>query len=59
MVQVRADWRTTVADIERVFAAIPVKDKKMFWIETETKRLEGYNYFSKDPSQMLAWLNSH
>lgn len=35
------------------------KDKRLFWIESTTRRFDGYNCFSEHPELMLEWLNSH
>jgi hypothetical protein len=58
-VQVKKDWRTTVEPIQEIHNNISNNDKKMFWIEDETERLEGYNYFSKNPKELINWLDKH
>lgn len=58
-VQVKKDWRTTIASIQEIHDNIQNNDKKMFWIEDEEERLEGYNYFAKKPKEMLEWLDNH
>jgi alpha-beta hydrolase superfamily lysophospholipase len=59
LVQVHDDWRTTTEDIENVFENISTSDKKLLWIEKEEERLEGYNYFAKNPKEMIQWLNKY
>ena len=59
LVQVHDDWRTTPEDLEKIYENLGTKDKKLFWIENEEERLEGYNYFTKDPKEMLEWFDSH
>jgi predicted alpha/beta hydrolase len=59
LVQVHDDWRTTPESIEDVYERMPVADKELLWIEDETERLEGYNYFAKNPEKLLAWLDNH
>ena len=59
LVQVKDDWRTTNVDIENIFNKLGTADKKLLWIESETERLEGYNYFGKQPEEMLNWLNKY
>jgi hypothetical protein len=53
--QVRDDVLTTPSDVQAMFDNIPVKEKKLFWIEGSSRRWDGYTYFAKDPSQMLDW----
>lgn len=58
-VQVKDDWRTTNESILDIHDRFATDDKKLFWIEGETERLEGYNYFAKNPDVLLDWLNTH
>jgi esterase/lipase len=58
-VQVKKDWRTTVASIQEIHDNIPNNDKKMLWIEDVEERLEGYNYFAKKPKELIEWLDNH
>jgi uncharacterized protein len=53
--QVKNDALTRPADVQAIFDAIPTSDKDLFWIEGSTRRWDGYTYFQKDPSRMLAW----
>ena len=59
LVQVHDDWRTTVGSIEDIYANLGTNDKKMLWIENEDERLEGYNYFARNPEEMIEWLDNH
>lgn len=59
LVQVHDDWRTTSADIEKVFEGLGSADKKLLWIENEKERLEGYNYFARNPKELITWLDAH
>lgn len=58
--QVRKDSFTYAEeDVQAVYDAIPVKDKKIYWIEGTTQRFKGYTYFSEHPEQMIDWYNKH
>jgi hypothetical protein len=59
LVQVHKDFRTTTTDIEEIYESLGSDDKKLMWIETETESLEGYNYFAKNPKELLAWLDKY
>ena len=59
LVQVHDDWRTTVESIEEIYANLGTEDKKMLWIEDEDERLEGYNYFARNPEEMIKWFNKY
>jgi alpha-beta hydrolase superfamily lysophospholipase len=58
-VQVYDDWRTTPASIEEIHANLGTNEKKLLWIENEDERLEGYNYFAKNPREMIEWFDTH
>jgi hypothetical protein len=47
------------SDVQQIFDTIPVKDKKLFWIEGTTRRWDGYNYFPEHPEQMIEWFDTH
>lgn len=53
--QVRDDLYTRPSDVQAMYDNIPIKEKKLFWIEGTTKRWDGYAYFQKEPGQMLEW----
>jgi hypothetical protein len=58
-VQVKKDFRTTTASIEKIHDQIGTDDKKLFWIEDTEERLEGYNYFGREPKEMIEWFDKH
>lgn len=53
--QVRDDLYTRPADIEAMYANLPVAEKKLFWIEGTTRRWDGYTYFQRSPDEILDW----
>ncbi|MFF2193033.1 alpha/beta hydrolase family protein [Streptomyces sp. NPDC058157] len=57
--QVRDDALTKPSDVQAIFDAVPVGDKKLFWIEGSTRRWDGYNYFSEHPEQLVEWFDKH
>lgn len=59
LTQVKEDSATYPEDVQRVYDTLPVKDKKLFWIEGTKKRFHGYTYFSENPEQMIEWYNEH
>ena len=60
VIQVRNDKFTFAEeDVQAVYDAIPVGDKKLYWIENTTQRFHGYTYFSEHPEQMVDWYNAH
>ncbi len=59
IIQVRDDVLTFPSDVQTIFDNIPVKDKKLFWIEGTTRRFDGYNYFPQNPKQMIEWFDVH
>ena len=59
LVQVKDDSATFPTDVQAIFDSIPVKDKKLFWIEGTPWRFHGYTYFSEHPEQMIEWYDSH
>jgi hypothetical protein len=59
LVQVHHDWRTKASNIEEIFQKTASKDKKLLWIEDEEERLEGYNYFARNPDELVSWLDAH
>jgi alpha-beta hydrolase superfamily lysophospholipase len=58
-VQVHDDWRTTPESIEEIYANLGTNDKKLLWIENEDERLEGYNYFARNPKELVEWYDTH
>ena len=60
VVQVRKDKFTFgEEDVQAVYDALPVSDKKLYWIEGTDQRFKGYTYFSENPEQMIEWYNKH
>jgi len=59
IIQVHDDALTKPSDVQQIFDNIPVKDKKLFWIEGTTRRWDGYNYFPEHPEQMIEWFDTH
>jgi len=59
VVQVKNDKMTYPEDVQAVFDAIPVEDKKLFWIEGTTLRFKWYTYFSEHPEAMIEWYDTH
>ena len=57
--QVHDDSMTKPIDVQTIFDNIPGESKELFWIRGTTRRWDGYNYFSKDPSRMLAWFDKY
>jgi uncharacterized protein len=57
--QVHDDALTKPSDVQQIFDNIPVKDKKLFWIEGTTRRWDGYTYFPEHPEQMIEWFDTH
>jgi hypothetical protein len=56
-------WRQIGAaggnDFEVNCMNLPVKDKKLFWIEGTARRWDGYNYFPEHPAQMIERFDAH
>jgi pimeloyl-ACP methyl ester carboxylesterase len=59
VVQVKDDSATFPSDVQAIYDAIPVNDKKLFWIEGTRQRFRGYTYFSEHPEQMIEWYNKY
>ena len=57
--QVKDDKATFQSDVQAIYDAIPVEDKKLFWIEGTNVRFRGYTYYSEKPEQMIEWYNKH
>ncbi len=52
--QVRQDPWTELSDIMGFYEATKV-EKEFFWLEEQTHRFEGYQYFEENPQKMLEW----
>lgn len=60
VVQVRKDAFTYAEeDVQAVYDALPVTNKKLYWIEGTTQRFRGYTYFSEHPEQMIEWYDQY
>lgn len=59
MVQVRNDMNSRASDIQEMYDKIAVEDKDMIWIEDTEWRFKGYQYFSDQPAEMIAWYDAH
>lgn len=59
VLQVKDDKMTYPSDIQAIYDAIPVEDKKLFWVEGTTWRFKGYTYFSEHAEQMIEWYDTH
>ena len=59
VVQVHDDFVTKPYDMEAVYDAIPVEDKKLFWIEGTNIRTDAYRYFPNDPTMVIDWFDAH
>ncbi|GAA2471950.1 alpha/beta hydrolase [Winogradskya humida] len=57
--QVRDDVLTDPSDVQAMYDAIPLTDKKLQWIEGSTARWDGYVEFQRRPDPMLDWFRSH
>jgi dipeptidyl aminopeptidase/acylaminoacyl peptidase len=57
-VQVRRDAWTVPDDIIS-FNDATKSPSKIFWIEGDLERFDGYNYFGEDPKVMLDWLEEY
>ena len=59
VIQVKEEIMTYSSDVQAIYDAIPVQDKKLFWIEETPWRFHGYTYFSEHPGQMIEWYDKH
>lgn len=50
---------TRPEDVQSIYDAIPIEEKKLVWIEGTTRRFDGYNYFGEHPEVAIDWFNSH
>lgn len=53
--QVLDDVYTRPEDIQAMFDAIPVPEKKLSWIPGTTRRWDGYTHFQRQPGEILDW----
>ncbi|NEP82491.1 MAG: alpha/beta hydrolase [Okeania sp. SIO3B3] len=59
LVQVKDDTATFPSDIQAIYDAFPVTEKKLHWIEGTKQRFRGYTYFSEHPELMIKWYNEY
>jgi pimeloyl-ACP methyl ester carboxylesterase len=60
VVQVKKDSFTYAEDdVQAIYDAIPIQEKKIFWIKGTTQRFHGYTYFSENPRPMLEWYDKY
>ena len=57
--QVRDDMNSRWTDVQEMFDATPVDDKKIVYVEDTPWRFHGYTYFSEHPEEMVEWLDAH
>ncbi|MEM7369150.1 MAG: alpha/beta hydrolase [Bacteroidota bacterium] len=57
--QVRNDMNSRWTDVQEMYDATPVQDKKIYYIEDTPWRFKGYTYFSEQPEQMIEWFDTH
>ncbi|KAF4943760.1 hypothetical protein FGADI_13182 [Fusarium gaditjirri] len=57
--QVRKDFLIDTSDSQQIFDALGSNEKKMVWIEDTDRRFDGYNYFAKEPAEMLKWFEQY
>lgn len=57
--QVHDDALTKPSDVQAIFDNIPVKEKRLYWIQGTTRRWDGYTYFKEHPEQMLEWFDKY
>lgn len=50
---------TRPEDVQSIYDAIPIEEKKFVWIEGTTRRFDGYNYFGEHPEVAIGWFNLH
>ncbi|NRB01708.1 MAG: alpha/beta hydrolase [Rhodobacteraceae bacterium] len=58
-VQVRDDMNSRWEDVQAMYELAPSADKKIYYIENTPWRFKGYQHFSDEPEQMLAWFKAH
>lgn len=53
--QVLDDVYTRPEDVQAMFDAIPVPEKKLSWIPGTTRRWDGYTHFQRQPDEIFDW----
>jgi esterase/lipase len=59
IIQVREDVWSKPDDVQITYDLIPLKEKKLFWIDGTTQRFDGYNYFGRQPDQLIDWFDNY
>lgn len=57
--QVRNDHVTTPEDVQAIFDAIPIAEKKLTWLDHTERRFDGYLHFQRAPEEALGWLEQY
>lgn len=57
--QVHNDTMTRPEDVQSIYDALPVEDKRLHWIEGTSRRFDGYKYFGQHPDVAVDWFDSH
>lgn len=57
--QVRDDANSRWTDVQEMYDLTPAEDKKIAYMEGTPLRFKGYNYFSENPEEMVAWFDAH
>ena len=57
--QVRDDMNSRWTDVQEMYENVPVKEKKIHYIEGTPWRFKGYTFFSENPELMVDWFNTH
>jgi uncharacterized protein len=57
--QVRNDVTSRPEDVQAIFDAIPIAEKKLIWIENTTRRWDGYLELQRRPEEFLNWLETY
>jgi pimeloyl-ACP methyl ester carboxylesterase len=57
--QVHDDTMTRPQDVQDIYDAIPVTEKRLYWIEGTNRRFDGYNFFGVQPELPIEWFDKH
>jgi alpha/beta superfamily hydrolase len=57
--QVRDDMASDWHDVQAMYELAATEDKRIQFIEGTPWRFKGYQYFSDNPAEMLAWYDAH
>lgn len=53
--QVKDDVLTEPQNVQSIYDAIEIEEKKLIWVEGTTSRWKGYTYFQENPKEILQW----